>query len=258
MAEGLESAVLSCNALAMQQLRKDNFTHSLALLHRAQDTLRRAKVAPHKLLTITLNNLGCYYKKLGKLHLSLQCLTEALELPALIPIDQINLAGTHLNACAISSQVHQHGTALKHAYAAIALLQETELLDRSIDVKHTLAVAYHNAAIEHELLAHFGRASELYEKALQVSEEHVGRNSLVTQAILGNYNALMARRAPLKSASVKGYRGKELPSLKRRRKEARSFGETSTLDEINRPLRGKTLRRIELQINSLQLKLDEF
>jgi tetratricopeptide (TPR) repeat protein len=72
---------------------------------------------------VTFNNLACYYRRQGKLHASLQYLQKALKIEArLEKVD--NPADTHLNACAVLSQLGRHQSALEHAQSALILLQE--------------------------------------------------------------------------------------------------------------------------------------
>jgi len=74
------------------------------------------------LLGITYNNLGCYYKKRNKPNVALKYLEQALNIEMETEPDNINVAGTHLNLCAILSQVRKHGRALHHAKEALKLL----------------------------------------------------------------------------------------------------------------------------------------
>ena len=53
---------------------------------------------------MTLNNLGCYYKKKGRLRSALKCLGKALKIESRLK-DVKNPADTHLNICACQSQL---------------------------------------------------------------------------------------------------------------------------------------------------------
>jgi tetratricopeptide (TPR) repeat protein len=57
----------------------------------------------YRLVGITLNNLGCYYKRSQLSKVALKYLKKALHIEASTVKDQTNLAGTHLNICAILS-----------------------------------------------------------------------------------------------------------------------------------------------------------
>jgi Tfp pilus assembly protein PilF len=57
-----------------------------------------------RLRAVTLNNLGCYYKKKGRLRSALKCLGKALKIESRLK-DVKNPADTHLNICACQSQL---------------------------------------------------------------------------------------------------------------------------------------------------------
>ena len=63
----LEALVLKYNSIAMDYLKLENYRDSLSLLKKAEETLNsdENEIIPNrlKLMGITLNNLGCYYKK---------------------------------------------------------------------------------------------------------------------------------------------------------------------------------------------------
>jgi len=62
----------------------------------------------YKLYSLTMNNLGCYYKKVFKPNVALKYLKDALknEIESLQPISYI--ASTKLNICAILSLLKRH------------------------------------------------------------------------------------------------------------------------------------------------------
>ncbi len=87
-----------------------------------------------RLLSLTFNNLGCYYKKKEKPNVALFYLKQSLELEMLDPrSEQLNLAGTHLNLTAILTKLGKHNEAIDHAKASIIILR------RLIDRKENLA-----------------------------------------------------------------------------------------------------------------------
>ena len=115
------------------------------------------------LKSTTYNNLACYYRRTGKIRTALSYLIQALELE--LKIDQPKtLADTHLNLCAVLSQLDRHEDALQHSMLSIILLQEeflnnllgknagegdNEINDERLAV---LAIAYHNLGVEFEHL----------------------------------------------------------------------------------------------------------
>lgn len=55
---------------------------------------------------VSLNNLACYYRRQGKLHASLNYIQRALSIEARLPPREVeHPADTHLNACAVLSQL---------------------------------------------------------------------------------------------------------------------------------------------------------
>ena len=145
---------------------------------------------------MTYNNFACFYRRTGKLTTSLKYLEHALkieydylnslrshnEYSASLLVD--NPADTHLNICAILSQLNNHKLALYHAMSALALIQaevyDRILIERSYkpmdrvkllvageatttggpnglkplqDREVVMAIAYHNIGVENEFLA---------------------------------------------------------------------------------------------------------
>merc|ERR1719191_1933899 len=101
------------------------------------------------LLAVTCNNLGCYYKKVGKFHGALSYLRRALKMEVELKADQVTLSGTHLNLCAVLSKLEKHDKAVQHALCALELM--SKLINDSTsgdseDLYSVLAMAYHNVA----------------------------------------------------------------------------------------------------------------
>lgn len=156
----------------MDHLRLENYQAALSLLTRAGQMLEDSSPSV-KLQAITLNNLGCYYKKTGKLGMALQYLHRALDLDATSAADLTNLAGTHLNVCAIHSTLSRHEVALKHAYLALNLMKDAEM---TVNNSATLAIAYHNAGVEEEHLKNPERAAELYTSGYSLACSQLGHS----------------------------------------------------------------------------------
>ena len=138
----------------MIHLQKERFDMSL-------DQLRKAELVARTSLqfkSTTYNNLACYYRRTGKIRTALTYLIQALELE--LKIDQPKtLADTHLNLCAVLSQLDRHEDALQHVMLSIILLQDeflqatlpkmkeessAEVSDERLAV---LAIAYHNLGV---------------------------------------------------------------------------------------------------------------
>ena len=94
-----------------------------------------------------------------------------------------NPADTHINACAVLSQLGRHATALEHAQQALILLQE-ELLTPpgagappappAADRIAVLAIAYHNIGVEQEFLKRYDQSVLSYRKGVEVAERYLG------------------------------------------------------------------------------------
>lgn len=193
--KALSDVVLSYNSIAMQYLAQGQFEQCLAMLRKAE-----AITAPgnfkkcQSLQILTFNNIGCCYRKLGKLKSALKYLKEAAQIGSSCAHVK-NLSITHLNLCAIQSQLGRHDLALEHAQAAIFHTQEelVSMEERSfpenkgrenendsengtdaLDAKSreekivSLAVAYHNLAVELEFNGRGEASLQWYKKALQL------------------------------------------------------------------------------------------
>jgi tetratricopeptide (TPR) repeat protein len=106
---------------------------SLAELHRgdfvnAHAFLRRAHECKHRdqgLLAVTLNNLACYRRRRGHLPKALAHLERAVEIEAhLHPSASHQPADTHLNLCAVLSEMGNHPAAMYHGKLALKLLRD--------------------------------------------------------------------------------------------------------------------------------------
>ena len=118
-------------------------------------------------------------------------------------------ADTHLNICAVLSQLNKHELALNHAMSAVILLQEMMLRkkldpsaamdedledsfppaqvsggapvkDHNKDKVAVLAIAYHNMGVEQEFLRSYPAAILSYKKAVNFAEKHLGPEDGIT------------------------------------------------------------------------------
>ncbi len=117
---------------------------------------------------MTFNNMACYYRRIGKMRTALNFLQRALTIESRLQRPETQ-ADTHLNICAVLSQLNKHELALNHAMSAVILLQEM-MLRRKLDPSSVnedeleeiaqmkdspnkdkvavLAIAYHNMGVE--------------------------------------------------------------------------------------------------------------
>lgn len=218
---GVEALVLSCNKLAMDHLRVEQFDEAFSLLRRAEDMLKYPDDTPGKLrlLAITLNNLGCFYKRSTKPNVALRYLQQALEIEVKTSNDRTNVAGTHLNICAIKSQLGKHESALQHAKQALYLLSASglELTPNSVT---TLAIAYHNTGVEYEFLLELEEAAKAYLSGWDLAKQHLGVSHPLTHSLEKSYrNVTDGKGKP----AEKGKQGRRLD-----RRRGSSKGTTSS------------------------------
>lgn len=116
-----------CNSLGMSMLQQDLFVDSLKQLKRAETFAHEARHRP--LIAVTLNNLACYHRRRGQPKVALSYLLRALDTEAKCRAPH-RPADTHLNACAVLSQLGSHHQAMRHAKAALYLLKQELSLDK--------------------------------------------------------------------------------------------------------------------------------
>ena len=121
----------------MIYLQKESYDISLELLKKAE----LLTSVSNSLKAVTFNNLACYYRKANKLRIGLSYLEDALRIEYLslaqIPTNDVfehcllidNPSDTHLNICAILSQLNKHHLALQHAMKALVFIQ-SEISER--------------------------------------------------------------------------------------------------------------------------------
>jgi len=208
-----ELLVLKCNKVAMETLKQEKYREALSLLNKALEQLN----APDKhlqnwpnrlsLLGITLNNFGCFYKKKGQPNVALFYLQKALNIEKTTNKDSINIAGTHLNICAILSQLNRHEAALQHAKQALEALKTQHEIETGSEAEEyareesqggenlrlTLIIAYHNVAAELEHLNSVDEAIEMYEKADEMARNELEPLHPLRVSVSGNYEKARAR-----------------------------------------------------------------
>ena len=192
-----------CNLLAMTYLQQEDFNMVLELLKKAEILTEKDEAGR----AATFNNLACYYRRQGKLHAALQYLQKALKIEAGLANVQ-NPADTHINACAVLSQLGRHQTALDHAQTAIILLQEELLSPPGVvgaaapqaDRIAVLAIAYHNIGVEQEFLKRYEQSVLSYKKGVEVAERYLGAKHAICVTL---NNSLVAAKKQAAAAAFK-------------------------------------------------------
>ena len=185
----LEAIVLKYNSVAMDYLKLENYKDSLSLLKKAEEILNSDEndIIPNrlKLMGITLNNLGCYYKKRRQPKVALNFLEKALEVELQIESDNINLAGSHLNICAVYSCLSKHKEGLQHARQALSLLEtlrgeDNYSAEKTVTLITSLVITYYNAGVELEHMSRYSEALSYYQMGLDISKKELGHKHPLT------------------------------------------------------------------------------
>ena len=92
-----------CNLISMIFLQKEKYDLCQVFLKKAEALALHSHY--HK--AVTYNNMACYYRRINKFRLALTYLQNALALE--LKLDQsMTIADTHLNLCAVLSQLNRH------------------------------------------------------------------------------------------------------------------------------------------------------
>merc|ERR1719262_1047277 len=123
-----ERLAVGYNTLGMKHLKDGNTETSCKFFEKAEALTDPANLHMNPesrlvLRAVTYNNMGCFYKSMSKLHTALQYVRKAQKIEERSNGKCQNPAGTHLNLCALLSQMGKHQEALQHAERARKLLE---------------------------------------------------------------------------------------------------------------------------------------
>jgi len=212
----VQDLILSCNRDGMELLRAgrnkdafDHFKYAEAIL------LANQKESDNtSLLSITCNNLGCYYMKVQKYHGALSYLRRALKMEVELKTDETTLAGTHLNLCAILSKLEKPRKAVQHALCALELMHKRITASENVvsqDDYATLAVAYHNIGQCRLMQVEEPQAREIhqtdsaataFQTGYQIATRFLGESHPLSLTLEKNCEAVLQKA---KHAKVKTY-----------------------------------------------------
>eukprot|EP00927_Polykrikos_kofoidii_P038220 TRINITY_DN32517_c0_g1_i1.p1 TRINITY_DN32517_c0_g1~~TRINITY_DN32517_c0_g1_i1.p1 ORF type:complete len:922 (+),score=104.41 TRINITY_DN32517_c0_g1_i1:69-2834(+) len=201
--QDFQGLVLSCNKDGMDSLRKGQLKAAFEQFKYAESVLiaNQTDGDNTSLLAVTCNNLGCYYKKTGKLHGALSYLRRALRMEVDLETDEVTLAGTHLNICAILSKLEKHDKAVQHAVCALELIdrrvQTADPKDLSQDDYSVLAIAYHNVAMERDFLREYDKALSAFQQGYQVAKRCLGEEHPLTMTLGSNCSTILQKSKKL-------------------------------------------------------------
>ena len=228
-----------CNLLAMTYLQQEEFPVVLELLKKAEILTEKHPSGR----AVTFNNLACYYRRQGNLHKALNYLTEAIKIES--KLDNVpNRADTHLNMCAVLSQLGKHQGALEHAQSALILLHEElfsgdrspvkgaragghnnnnnnaqHTLETKLDRVAVLGIAYHNVGVEQEFLKRFELSIQSYKKGVEITERYLGEGHGIVITLKNSL--LTAKRAMASKTRSDGATGDGITGFSKLKKSIR-------------------------------------
>lgn len=193
-----QQIVLSCNKDGMDLLRNGQYKQAFEQLKYAESLLisRQGEDEPTNLMAVMCNNLGCYYKKVGKLHAALSYLRKALKIEVSLHTDDVTVAGTHLNICAILSKLDKHDKAVQHAACALDLINGRVASTGDAvtqDEYSVLAIAYHNVAVERDYMHQWDEAAAAYQQGHLIAKRCLGDQHPLTQTLGKNRDAALQK-----------------------------------------------------------------
>jgi len=183
-----ERLAVGYNTLGMKHLKDGNTEISVKFFEKAEaltdpTNLHMNYESRMVLRAVTYNNMGCFYKSMSKLHTALQYLRKAEKIEKRSMGKCQNPAGTHLNLCALLSQMGKHQEALQHAQVAQQLLQDLPPPENASNSESMICVAYFNMGAEYEHLKKPVEALWAYEQAYKSCLTELGEDHPLSQQI---------------------------------------------------------------------------
>lgn len=194
-----ERLAVGYNTLGMKHLKEGSTEVSCRFFEKAEALTDPANLHMNPesrlvLRAVTYNNMGCFYKSMSKLHTALQYLRKAQKIEERSQGRCQNPAGTHLNLCALLSQMGKHQEALHHAERALKLLETSPPPEASTGGSESLVgVAYFNMGAEYEHLKKPTEALWAYDKAYESCLAELGEEHPLSQQISGCLAQLRAK-----------------------------------------------------------------
>jgi len=183
-----ERLAVGYNTLGMKHLKDGSTDISCKFFEKAEALTDPANLhmnAESRLVlrAVTYNNMGCFYKSMSKLHTALQYLRKAQKIEERSNGKCQNPAGTHLNLCALLSQMGKHQEALQHAQCALSLLEASPPTDQGANSESLICVAYFNMGAEYEHMKKPADAQWAYQHAYDNCLTELGEGHPLSQQI---------------------------------------------------------------------------
>ncbi|QDZ20041.1 TPR repeat domain-containing protein [Chloropicon primus] len=234
-----EQLTLAYNTYAMKLIDREDYDGAHELLKKAEvltdkdSELSRTRKPVLRLRAVTFNNLGCLYKHRRNFYTAIKYLEKALNIEETTSYAE-NPASTHLNLCATLSMCGRHDKALSYANAALKILtrqlglkthsklsdfKEAHARDKSNQkLLGTLAIAYHNAATQHEYLSQFEEAIHCYNQAKVVGGLCWLCNSPMATSLRQSHAEFKEKLSRRKVPARVGHPGARVPPSGRRQR----------------------------------------
>jgi tetratricopeptide (TPR) repeat protein len=179
-AANYEEIILNSNKAAIQLLKIDDFHSAKPYLDTSLQILSSKKVKnSRKLLPITLNNYGCYFKRLGYLKESLEYFKKALE-----KSDYRGVTETFLNIANVFYQSENYQDALKAALKALDSIRPgRENSKTTVQVYQMLGSLYKNLGLLKE-------AQSMFLKGLIIGQKVLGNANKLTKSLEKEFEEL--------------------------------------------------------------------
>jgi len=196
-----ERLAVGYNTLGMKHLKDGNTEISCKFFEKAEALTDPANLHMNSesrlvLRAVTYNNMGCFYKSMSKLHTALQYLQKAQKIEERSMGKCQNPAGTHLNLCALLSQMGKHQEALQHSQMALQLLEANPppVPGNGAQSESMICVAYFNMGAEFEHMKKVTEALWAYERAHQSCLSELGEEHPLSQQISSCLTQLKSKR----------------------------------------------------------------
>lgn len=184
-----------CNLVAMSYLNVDDYQQSMNYLKKAEEHGQDDDAN----MALTYNNYACFYRRRNELTLAMEFLEKTLRIETSMTDNSSHQADTHLNMCAVLSQLGQHSTAIQHAQLALSLLEETfaDIISNTgnnqsqgnstvpvhVDRIAALAIAYHNIGTEQEYMGSYHDCRQSYRRGAQIAKQYLGDGHSILKAL---------------------------------------------------------------------------
>lgn len=200
-----EEVVISYNKLAMEQLQQENYENSMSYLKQALIGIKSISEdsKKNKLMAITFNNLGCFFKRMSNYSEALKYLYKSIDLENKLPNELSTISGAHLNICSILSQQGDHGQAIRHGLRSVFLLKS--VYKSQSKLVPTLVIAYFNVGNEYQYLGQSTDAEDCFKIGYKIGFEELGPQHHLTTTLKNACNGNARRVSPNYERIGKGH-----------------------------------------------------